>query len=148
MITELVETAIVAWLLVLSYFIVKIGRRYIKLLHYSNKKGELGEIIDRLLKQDEILVRKSSLLEKEVDKLKEKERKNFKKIGILRYSAFKKGLKDSVILSLLDEEDNGVVLNFIHTHDGIRVFTKQLKKGKGVTFELSSEEMRAVKEAR
>ena len=51
-------------------------------------------------------------------------------------------------LALLDKEDSGLIINFIYTHEGVRVYTKKVKQGKGEEYQLSEEEQRAIKESK
>jgi len=45
---------------------------------------------------------------------------------------------------LLNKKNCGLILNFIYTRDGLRVYTKAVKDGKGDKYQLSEEEKKAV----
>ena len=54
----------------------------------------------------------------------------FQKIGIVRYDAFQEmGGRLSFSLVLLDENDNGFVLNSVHSTEGCYSYTKEIKNG-------------------
>ena len=69
------------------------------------------------------------------------------KIGIVRYNAFKDTGSDlSFTLALLDEKNNGVVLNGIYSREMSNIYAKPLKEGKS-QYTLSEEEQEAIKRA-
>lgn len=54
----------------------------------------------------------------------------FQKIGIVKYDAFQQmGGKLSFSLALLDENDNGFIMNSVHSTDGCYSYTKEIKNG-------------------
>ncbi len=55
----------------------------------------------------------------------------YQKLGIVKYDAFKEmGGKLSFCLVLLDEQNNGFILNSVHSSDGCYSYTKRVKEGK------------------
>lgn len=46
------------------------------------------------------------------------------------------------------KKKDGIVLNFIYTHEGVRIYTKIVKMGKGEAYELSAEENEAIHSAK
>lgn len=69
------------------------------------------------------------------------------KIGIIRYSAFQDTGSDlSFALALLDNENNGVILNGIYSREMSNIYAKPVEKGKS-TYTLSKEEDEALKQA-
>lgn len=56
--------------------------------------------------------------------------KTFQKIGIVKYDAFKQmGGQLSFSLALLDENNDGFILNSVHSTDGCYSYTKEIKDG-------------------
>ena len=54
----------------------------------------------------------------------------FQKVGIVKYDAFNQmGGQLSFSLALLDENDNGFVLNSVHSAEGCYSYTKEIKNG-------------------
>ena len=54
----------------------------------------------------------------------------FQKIGIVKYDAFNQiGGQLSFSLALLDENDNGFILNSVHGAEGCYLYTKEIKNG-------------------
>ena len=71
----------------------------------------------------------------------------FQKMGFVKYDAFREmGGKLSFCLVLLDEKDNGFLLNSVHSADGCYSYTKRIKNGQS-ELELSPEEAVALKKA-
>lgn len=69
------------------------------------------------------------------------------KVGIVRYSAFKDTGSDlSFALALLDEKNNGVLLNGIYSREMSNIYGKPIKNGKS-EYTLSKEEEEALYKA-
>lgn len=68
----------------------------------------------------------------------------FQKIGIVKYDAFQQmGGKLSFSLALLDENDNGFIMNSVHSTDGCYSYTKEIKNGE-CEISLGEEEKKAL----
>lgn len=70
---------------------------------------------------------------------------SFQKIGLVKYDAFKEvGGKMSFVLVLLSKENNGIIMNCMHSNsEGCYTYVKRVTKG-GVKTALSKEEERAL----
>lgn len=135
------------WLIALTYFVFKTRRHYFGLLKRT-RKNTIDEILDSLLEDDKNLQHETAELKKELKEAIDRSRFYFQKAGVVRFNAFgRAGSDQSFALALLDKEDNGLIINFIYTHDGVRVYTKKIKQGKG-DYQLSEEEERAIKESK
>jgi hypothetical protein len=74
-------------------------------------------------------------------------RKNFQKIGFVRFNPFgDAGGSISFVLALLDADDNGFVVSSLHGREGNRTYAKEVKKGASKS-QLTEEEQQAIKEA-
>ncbi len=83
------------------------------------------------------------------DKLEKEGLLHIQKVGLLRFNPFKDtGGDQSFILALLDANSTGVIISSLHTRSGTRWYAKNVVKGKGVDYELSSEETQALKSAK
>lgn len=73
----------------------------------------------------------------------------YQKIGLVKYDAFKEiGGKLSFVLVLLTAEDNGFILNSMHsTKEGCYTYSKEVIKGETFVI-LSEEERQALEEAK
>lgn len=142
-----ISAIIFLWLVVLSYFLFRTRKHY-KDLTNKTGKGNIEEILNVLTAESEKFARDTGDIKKELSKLEGESAFYFKKIGIVRFNAFgRAGNDQSFALSLLDEKDNGVILNFIYAPQGLRVYLKKVKEGKGEGYQLSEEEEKAVKES-
>ena len=73
--------------------------------------------------------------------------KCFQKVGIVRYNAFQDtGSNLSFTLALLDEDNNGVVLNGIYSREMSNIYAKPVENGKSLNT-LSEEEKEAIRKA-
>ena len=69
------------------------------------------------------------------------------KIGIVRYNAFKDTGSDlSFALAMLDENNNGVVLNGIYSREMSNIYAKPVQNGKS-NYTISEEEKEAIQKA-
>lgn len=68
----------------------------------------------------------------------------FQKIGLIKYDAFQQmGGKLSFSLALLDENNNGFILNSVHSTEGCYTYTKEIKNGE-CAISLGEEEQQAL----
>lgn len=83
----------------------------------------------------------------DIAELFKKHETTFQKMGLVRYDAFKEmGGKLSFTLALLDEKNNGFLINSVHSSDGCYSYTKRIKNGDS-DIALSNEEKVAVERA-
>lgn len=69
------------------------------------------------------------------------------KVGVVKYDAFSQmGGELSYAFALLDENDNGFVINSVHSAEGCYSYTKIIRRGRP-DIELSSEEAEALRRA-
>lgn len=134
---------ILGWLFFLSYLVYKTRNHYLKLVK-NTKKYHLDEILDFLLKKNIDLEKNLTFIEQELKKEINKAKFNLKKINIVRYNPFDRGGDQSFVLGIFDEENNGFILNFIYTKEGLRVYPKIVKKGEGVNYKLTDEEKKTL----
>lgn len=70
--------------------------------------------------------------------------RTFQKIGIIKYDAFKQmGGQLSFSLALLDENNDGFVLNSVHSTEGCYTYTKEIRGGE-CEISLGEEEQKAL----
>lgn len=68
----------------------------------------------------------------------------YQRLGIVKYDAFREmGGKLSFSLALLDENNDGFILNSVHSSDGCYSYTKEIKNG-SCEISLSEEEQQAL----
>lgn len=97
---------------------------------YINKVEEVNE-------RNEDIIKYCNRLDKEVSLC-------IKKIGMVRYSAFKDTGSDlSFALALLNDNNDGVILNGIYSREMSNIYAKQVQEGK-TNGKLSEEEKQAL----
>ena len=70
---------------------------------------------------------------------------NHLKINVLRYNPFESiGGDQSFILTILDQNNSGVLVSSLHNRDITRVYAKPIKNGQGDNITLSKEEKSAI----
>jgi biopolymer transport protein ExbB/TolQ len=71
----------------------------------------------------------------------------YQKLGIVKYDAFRQvGGQLSFSLALLNRQNDGFVINSVHSTDGCYTYTKEIKGGK-CAFTLGEEETKALETA-
>ena len=135
------------WLLILTYLMFKLRRHYFNLVSKTGK-NKIDDILDVLVEDGKKTSAELIELKKHLYDAINNSNFFIRKIGIVRYNPFGRvGNDQSFVLSLLDSENNGILINFIYTSDGLRVYTKRADKGKGKDYQLSEEEEKAIKES-
>ncbi len=80
----------------------------------------------------------------DIKNLYKKMESSFQKMGLVKYDAFNQmGGQLSFCLALLDENNNGFILNSVHSTEGCYVYTKDIKNGK-CSLSLGAEESEAL----
>ncbi len=85
---------------------------------------------------------------RDILKLSGKMKHSFQKIGVEKYDAFNEmGGKLSFSLAMLDEKDDGFILNAMHSREGCYTYIKEIVKGNSYIV-LAEEEARALAAAK
>lgn len=135
------------WFLWLTFTVFRMLRHYRRLVKIE--KGDLKEILEKILSEANVSRERIEELKKECQVLRKEGLAHIQKIGLLRFNPFDNtGGKQSFVLAVLDGENNGIVINSLHSRSGTRWYAKTVKNGKGKDFELSNEEKRAVETAK
>lgn len=128
--------AIIAILLILLIMIIvltirlsKLSKKYKKFMSGKNAKSMEKDIIG-LYEDNKFIKASVEKNKKDIQMLYHKVEGTFQKVGIVKYDAFNQmGGQLSFSLALLDENDNGFILNSVHSTDGCYSYTKEIKKG-------------------
>ena len=136
------------WLVVLSILLIRALKHY-QLLIGKTKKQNLKAILESVLKKTEEHDIADQALSNRCEEIEKKGLKHMQKVGFLRFNPFSDtGGDQSFVLSLLDGEDNGLILSSLHGRESTRIYAKAIKKGEGENLELSKEEQEAIKRAK
>lgn len=135
------------WLLLLSILLLRALTNYNRLTRGISSKT-LSEILKDFLDKDQIVEEEHRKVLTEIKKLRHESDNFLQKIGMVRFNPFSDtGGDQSFVISLLDNENNGIVITSLYARSGTRWYVKQIKAGKGVEYELSKEEKEAIKKA-
>lgn len=120
-------------------------RSQIDIFTKSGERASLPRILEGMTKDIEKAEGSIVELGKKIALLERDGRLHIQKIGLHRYNPFKDtGGEQSFVLSLVDNEDTGIVLSGLYSRSGTRWYAKKVKHGQGVEVELSAEEQKAV----
>ena len=139
--------AVVVILLVL-YFVNmvqmnKLKKRYNIFMSGKNAKTLEDTLIKRL-DQVDTLIAANSTHEQNIYKLFSNMKFTFQKIGLVKYDAFHEmGGKLSFSLALLNETDDGFVMNAVHSREGCYTYIKEIVGGNSIIV-LAEEEQEAL----
>ncbi len=117
----------------------------------SFMEGSEGTSIEQLIKdnlEDFKQLQETSLNHKEAIKdIYDKMQYAFQKIGLVKYDAYyEMGGKLSFALCLLDKQNNGYLMNVMHSNTGSFAYIKEITHGKAES-ELGTEEEEALQQA-
>ncbi|NTU74294.1 DUF4446 family protein [Candidatus Roizmanbacteria bacterium] len=135
------------WLVTVSYFLWRTRSHYQRLAGHT-QAGSLEKILNSIVDIQEINKNDILTIKKELLTQRDDSRTHFQKMGFMRFSPFGRGGgEQSFVMALLNDHDDGVILNFLYTHDGVRVYPKQIKHGEGDGCTLSVEELSVIKKS-
>lgn len=124
--------AMILLFIIIIVLAVKLGRlskRYKKFMGGKNAKS-LEKDIMGLYEDNKLIKASMEKNRKDIENLYRKFEGAFQKIGIVKYDAFQQmGGQLSFSLALLDENDNGFVLNSVHSAEGCYSYTKEIRAG-------------------
>jgi hypothetical protein len=139
---------LVFWVAVLTTVLIQSIVHYRRLTKNIAKK-DLKTILNQMLNQNETQGIKIEKIESAIAKINERIQLHIQKIGFVRFNPFPQtGGDQSFSLALLDENSSGFVLSSLHSRDNTRLYAKAVKKGAGDGYELSKEELKAIKLAK
>jgi hypothetical protein len=135
---------LVVWTTVITYLLITL-RSQISIFTKSGERASLPRILEGMTRDIEKAEVSVGELAKRITSLEKDGKLHIQKIGLLRFNPFKDtGGEQSFVLSLVDNEDTGIVLSGLYSRSGTRWYAKKVKHGKGLEVELSDEEQKAV----
>ncbi|MCI8397572.1 MAG: DUF4446 family protein [Clostridia bacterium] len=125
----------------------KLRKEYKEFMKKIGNGTNLEEILSKHVEKINKAVSKNEELEKFCNNLDTDIKHCIQKIGIYRYNAYKDTGSDlSFTLALMDENNDGVVLNGIYSREMSNIYAKPLVKGKS-EYKITEEESEAIKRA-
>lgn len=150
--TFLIINSIVLCILFIGFFIMlvrlySINKQYKTFLKKLGNGKNIEEDLENYMYRVERVEKQNAEIKNLVDAIDANMDTCIQKIGIVRYNAFKDTGSDlSFALAMLDEKDNGVVLNGIYSREMSNIYAKPVEKGKS-KYTISEEEQEAIQKA-
>lgn len=121
----------------------RLKKKYKKFMGESDAKS-LEERITGYLEQFDDLIETNYTNKSKIERLEGQMGITFQKIGLVKYDAFNEmGGKLSFSLALLNEKDDGFIINAMHSREGCYTYIKEIIAGKSIIV-LASEEKEAL----
>lgn len=140
--------SIVLFILVIVAFVQinTFKKKYRKFMQGKNASSLEKDIM--ALYEDNVFIKAGvEKNKKDIEELYTKHKTTLQKLGLVKYDAFKEmGGKLSFAVALLDENDDGIIINSVHSSAGCYSYTKRVKNGDS-NIPLSNEEKVAVERA-
>ena len=151
------DTFIVVWLVVTILLVIgfivmisklsSLNKRYKKFLEKLGNGKDIEEDLETYMYRVGKVEKQNNEILNYVKTLDEDLTRCIQKVGMVRYNAFKDTGSDlSFTLALLDEHNDGVVLNGIYSREMSNIYAKPVKNGTS-TYTMSDEEKQAVQKA-
>ena len=144
--------ALLVILIVLSIVLIakqsKLRKRYEAFMQGQEGKS-LEEAFNKKFENMDTINKEIDTIQTRLNDIDENLMKTYQKIGIVKYDAFKEvGGTLSFVLALLTKENDGFLINSMHSNrEGCFTYIKEVKKGE-VFVTLSDEETQALEEAK
>lgn len=124
-----------------------LNKRYKKFLEKLGNGNNIEEDLETYMYRVEKVEKQNAEIANYVKTLDDDLTRCIQKVGIVRYNAFKDTGSDlSFTLALLDEHNDGVVLNGIYSREMSNIYAKPVKNGES-SYTMSEEEKMAVQKA-
>jgi hypothetical protein len=141
---------IVILFILIFYLMAKVRKRDSDITRLLSGKttGDMEEIILERFAEMDAVKNNSKRLTKEHKEVQEYLSNCVSKIGLVKYDAFEgMGGSLSFALALMDSNNNGVVLNCMHSREGCFAYAKEIIRGESYVA-LSDEEKEAIERAK
>ena len=127
------------------YYTIKTKKRYEKLAVKLGNGENISDILKKYISQVNELDKKEDEIIKYCNNLNSELNKCIKKVGLIKYNLYNTNKNNlSFALALLDNENNGIVINSVYGIDNSNVYCKLIIKGEAKN-KLSEEENEALK---
>ena len=121
-------------------------KKYKKFMGGKDVKS-LEDKLKTIVEDNKYIIELSTENKKNIKEINKEMEFSFNKVGIVKYDAFNQmGGKLSFSLALLNEKDNGFIMNSVHSSEGCYTYIKEIKAGI-CNIDLGNEEKQALSEA-
>ena len=150
--TFLIIISVVLCILVIAFIILlvklfSINKKYKTFINKLGDGNNIEEDLENYMYRVERVEKQNAEIRGIINTIDTNMENCIQKIGIVRYNAFKDTGSDlSFALAMLDEKNNGVVLNGIYSREMSNIYAKPVENGKS-TYTISEEEQQAIQKA-
>lgn len=145
-ITIVVALLIIGFILMIAK-LFSINKKYKTFMKKIGNGNNIEEDLENYMYRVERVEKQHAEIRNLIDAIDASMENCIQKIGIVRYNAFKDTGSDlSFALALLDEKNNGVVLNGIYSREMSNIYAKPVENGKS-KYTISEEEQEAIQKA-
>ena len=135
-------------ILFVLYVNVTVKYNRLKTSYQTFMRGKDGKTLEESMmekfQEAEAIIKVTKQNRLDIRDMKQKLDRNFQKIGIVKYDAFNEmGGKLSFSLALLNENNDGFIINSVHSTDGCYSYTKKIVAGES-SITLGKEEEKAL----
>ena len=121
----------------------KLKKNYNLFMNGKNAES-LEDVIRKRFEQVDDLIEANEENKEQIECLYKNMRRAYQKMGLVKYDAFNEsGGKLSFSLAMLDERNNGYIINAMHTREGCYTYIKEIIDGNSIIV-LSKEEKDAL----
>lgn len=140
----IINIALIALYILNSTKLRKLRTNYSEFMTKLGRGNNIDEMLQKYVENVEEIKKENAEIERYCQKLDNDSKENLKKIGLVRYNAYKDtGSNLSFALALLNEKDTGIVLNGLYGRDTSNIYAKPVVNGKS-EYALSKEEEEAI----
>lgn len=137
---------LLAYIIAVHVKLRKLCEKYDRFLRGKDAET-LEEVIYKRFDEIDNLVVADRVKSKQIQEIYENLKIAYQKVGIVKYDAFNEmGGKLSFALCVLDKENNGYLINAMHSREGCYTYIKEIVKGESY-IALGNEEEEALKRA-
>ena len=124
----------------------KLQKKYAKFMKGKDAKS-LEQEIEGLYDDNDYIKKEAEKNRKDIKDIQKRMEYCYQKLGVVKYDAFSQmGGQLSFCLALLNEKDDGFILNSVQSSEGCYTYTKEVKKGE-CAITLGEEEKKALDQA-
>ena len=121
----------------------RIRKKYEAFMQGKNAESLEDTLVMRIQQVEELLEKEKQNTEK-IQLISDALKNNFQKIGMVKYDAFHEmGGKLSFSLALLDQKNDGFIINAMHSREGCYTYIKEILNGNSIIV-LAEEEKEAL----
>ena len=140
------QIIVIVLLIIVNIRYSRMKKRYSSFVRGKDGKSMEASILSKFAEVDKN-IKATNENSKDIKDIRRQMRGHYQKIGIVKYDAFiEMGGNLSFVLTLLDQDDSGVIINVMHSREGCYTYVKEIIRGESY-IELAEEESESLEKA-